>query len=273
MLTATWRRLGSPAWLAVGLVMLVPSFTQAQLFPNRTIRRERPPCASEPPFNAQVRRDYFGYYPTCWSRFPAGWACPCPNPELPNLAESYRKTPFNKMRGLVGDEGMGPDEGNPDTPREGMPGTPPAETPNIPLPNGGRSPFELDPSPKPPTTTPGGDTDPATPKTPAGRPSTSSGALEMPKPPSTSPSMSYESNLRPGAMAMMPEATLASSDTSDARPDLGPLPSSPTTSPNASASSPGGNDTPSQGMTAPTQAPRRRGFLSGLFGSGNTRKR
>ncbi len=86
MLKATWRRLGSPAWLAIGLVFLLPTLAEAQLFPNRTIRRERPPCTSETPFNAQVRRDYFGYYPTCWSRFPSGWACPCPNPELPNLA-------------------------------------------------------------------------------------------------------------------------------------------------------------------------------------------
>ena len=50
MLKATRRRFGSPAWLAVGLVMLLPALAEAQLFPNRTIRREKPSCATEPPF-------------------------------------------------------------------------------------------------------------------------------------------------------------------------------------------------------------------------------
>ncbi len=287
MLKTTWRRPGSPAWLAAALVLLVPTLAQAQLFPNRAIRRERPPCSSEPPFNAMVRKDYFGYYPTCWSKFPAGWACPCPNSELPNLAESYRKIPFNKTRGQVGDDSeRGADPDNPDAGTGEMPRNPAAETPNIPLPNGGRSPFNLDASPTPPGAAPATDPfttpDPALPKpvtpgsapAPTGRPSGSTSSLEMPKVPSTSPTTSYESNLLPGSMAMMPDATLASSDTSDARPDLGPLPTNaPASSAAASMAGPNAGETPTAGMPVPAQAPRRKGLLSGLFGGGATRRR
>jgi hypothetical protein len=270
MLKATWRRLGSPAWLVIGLFALIPSLAEAQLFPNRTIRRERPPCAAEPPFNAQVRRDYFGYYPTCWTRFPAGWACPCPNPELPNPAASYEKNPLGRKRDDLDDAPRpGMDDANPDAPADGMPGNPPAEGRDIPLPNPGRSPFDLDTNPKPPGT------DPANPQPPApgpgGRPSTSAGLMEMPKLPSTSPSASVESPGQPGSIAMAPDAVLTSNDLSDPRPDLGPLPSSPQPSSNSTASA-APNAMPVVGAPAPAQAPRRRGFLSGLFG-GNTRNR
>jgi hypothetical protein len=285
MLKATWRRLGSPAWLAAGLVMLIPTLAQAQLFPNRTIRRERPPCSSEPPFNAQVRRDYFGYYPTCWTRFPSGWQCPCPNPELPNLDASIRKDgQFGQQTRkplLEGEPGAGMGEPNPDDPGDRKP---PGDNPNIPLPNDGRSPFEMDPSPrnpKPPGGAPGGDpfTDPNPPNprptapNPAGRPSTSAGVLEMPQLPATTPSASFETPLQPGSMTMAPDATLASRDSADTRPDLGPLPAAPISVPNdlVSPSAPMGQPLPSP--TVPAQAPRRQGILSKIFGSKNTTSR
>jgi hypothetical protein len=274
MLKATWRRLGSPAWAAIGLLFLLPTLAEAQLFPNRTIRRERPPCSSEPPFNAQVRRDYFGYYPTCWSRFPAGWDCPGYNPEKPNLDQSIKEHPFGQKRPGT-DTGLGPDEGNPDDRQPMNPG----DNPIPPVPNAGRSPFELDPNPtpKPPAPNPGADpftTPPApAPSGPGGRNSTSTGVLDMPSLPATSPSTSYESPLKPGAIAMAPDATLASSNTTDLRPDLGPLPSPPVSMPNNLTPPADPTGQPILGTPAPAQAPRRRGFLSSLFGPKNTQNR
>jgi hypothetical protein len=273
MWKATRRRLGSPAWLALGLVFLIPTLAEAQLFPNRTIRRERPPCSQEPPFNAQVRRDYFGYYPTCWTRFPAGWTCPCPNPELPNLEASIKE---RKLGGRPPSTEPDPGMDNPDDAGDRKP---PVDNPNIPLPNGGRSPFELDPtSPKPggaPNRDPFTSPNPPnpTPPNPADRPSTSAGVMEMPQLPPITPSASFESPLRPGSMAMAPEAALASSDTSDSRPDLGPLPPAPVSIPNNLTSPSDPVNQPVPGTPAPAQAPRRRSFLSGLFGSKDTRNR
>jgi hypothetical protein len=280
MLKATWRRLGSPAWLAFGLTILLPTLAQAQLFPNRTIRRERPPCSSEPPFNAQVRRDYFGYYPTCWTRFPAGWECPGYNPEKPNLDQSIKDYgPMGGQKRPAVDTGPGMDDANPDNPGGRQPGNP-NDNP-IPLPNQGRSPFELDPNPKPPGANPG--VDPFTPPSPptptppvigpGGRPGTSAGVMEMPSLPATSPSTSYESPLKPGAIAMASEATLASSNSSDLRPDLGPLPPPPVSMPNNLTSPTDPTSQPVLGTPTPAQAPRRRGFLSSLFGPKNTQNR
>ena len=284
MLRATRRRPGSPAWLAIGLLMILPAMAEAQLFPNLPIRRERPSCASEPPFNAQVRREYFGYYPTCWSKFPEGWACPCPNPELPNAAASFNKIPFNDRKLPLGDEGFtDPDAENPD----GMPGNAPGDAPNMPLPNPGRSPFDLDTNPKPPAgnrapvdpfTTP----EPAparpaprgnAPASPFDLPKPSSSLMEMPQLPSTSPTSSAGPPLQPGSMVMMPDATLASNNP-DPRPDLGPLPSAPLPGSSLPINASNPDDTlPVLSQPIPAQAPRRRGFLGGLFGSGNTRKR
>ena len=266
MLKATWRRLGSSAWLSIGLLILVPALAEAQLFPNRTIRRERPSPAVENPFNAQIRRDYYGYFPTCWSKFPDGWACPCPNPELPNRAASFEKIKFNTTPPNV-DAGPGRDEG--DIP--GEPGMNPrtGEEPQVPLPPP-RSPFDIDPSaPKPPP--PGGR--PSAPPGTGGVPPT--GLMEMPQLPATSPTARVESNLQPGSIELVSEATLASNATS-ARPDLGPLPSATTPSPFAPS-----NDNvvvesePIANMPAPAaaQAPKRRSYLSSLFGRMSTRLR
>ncbi len=144
MLKATWRRLGSSAWLSIGLLILVPALAEAQLFPNRTIRRERPSPAAESPYNAQVRRDYFGYFPTCWSKFPDGWACPCPNPELPNRAKSFQDIPFNPTRPMD-TGGLGPDDGTGDKPNDPRMNPNPGDNPVVPLPEPGRSPFDIDP--------------------------------------------------------------------------------------------------------------------------------
>jgi hypothetical protein len=290
MLKATWRRLGSSAWLSIGLLILVPALAEAQLFPNRTIRRERPSPATENPFNAKIRSDYYGYFPTCWTRFPEGWDCPCPNPEKPNRAASEAKIPFTPNR-IPEETGQGPDDRTGDNPNAPGMNPNPGDNPDIPpLPAPGRSIFDIPdqrpPATRPVTPDPFTTPDPSAPKPPppGGRPSSpppgngagaSTGLMEMPSLPATSPTASIESNLEPGSIAMVPEATLASSAGS-ARPDLGPLPSATTPSPFA----------PSNGSTvvdsepianmptqAPAQAPKRRSLISRLFGSGNTRNR
>jgi hypothetical protein len=124
---------------------------QAQLFPNLPIRREKVPCEQEAPFYKFVRHQYYGYFPTCWRRFPPGWTCPCPNPELPNWEASKAELPLQTdleyFQGLPGleEEGMGL-EGELGPGLEGPPGREPA------LPRE-RSPFELDtpPAGAPPT--------------------------------------------------------------------------------------------------------------------------
>ena len=281
MLKATWRGLGSSAWLSVGLLILVPALAEAQLFPNRTIRRERPSPAVENPFNAQIRRDYYGYFPTCWSKFPDGWACPCPNPELPNRAASFEKIPFNPNRPMD-DPGLGRDEDMPADP--GM-GPRPGDEPVVPLPPP-RSPFELEP-PRPSGTRPTNPSpfetpDPSAPKPPGTSSRTSplpgtgagapTGLLEMPSLPATSTTASVESNLQPGSIELVGEATLASNAAS-VRPDLGPLP--PATTPSPFAPSNGSvvvDSEPIANMPAPAaQAPRRRSLLGSLFGRNNTR--
>jgi len=286
MLMTTRRRIGAPAWAALGLVVGLPALAEAQLLPNRTIKRERTPCVNEPPFNAHVRREFYGYYPTCWTRFPQGWACPCPNPELPNVAASFQKRPLDpqfKPPANELDPGMELDEkdkpANPDMP------APETGLPEVPR---NRSIFDLDPRPDATPTSPATPGGPATPAEPGdrprvpgtGRPTTRSGdnpsvppstsLLELPNLPT--PPVLTESRLEPGALALAPEATLASTTASD-RPDLGPLPPAPM----PAASTPMIVDRPMVGAsvpsTNPAQAPRRRSLIGGLFGSGNRARR
>ncbi len=271
MLEVTRRRVGSAAWLALGLVVALPSLAEAQLFPNRTIKRQRESCAAEPPFNAHVRRDYFGYYPTCWSRFPAGWQCPCPNPELPDPAASFERIKRDVVPPqALDDQGMRPADGDRAMPDDRNPDDAGAPA----LPDPGRQPFRMDPRPD----TPGRPTTPQPPDTslprasapspttpPATTPAPSVGMLEMPTVPATTDVVA--SSLEPGSMTLTPEVTRASNLTSSSR-DLGILPAA--SAPSASTSS----DLPIPSTPdAPAQAPKRKGLLGGLFGSGNSRRR
>ncbi len=275
MLRATRRRIGASAWLALGLVVGLPTLVEAQLFPNRPIKRQRENCAAEPPFNAHVRRDYFGYYPTCWSKFPEGWACPCPNPELPDKAASYRAHKPDPLPDTAPPApGTGPDDGD-----RAMPDTaPPAEEGAPPLPDPGRQPFRMDGRTNPPAR----DTNPPTPVPPdpsvppraslssptsPDRPATSVGLLEMPSLPSTSASQVTQTNLEPGSMSLAPEVAQAST-APPANRDLGPLPAASPFNPSVASEA-----EPIIGQAAPAQAPQRRGILGGLFNSGNKRRR
>ena len=91
------------------------------------------PCDQEDPIYKTYKHQYFGYHPTCWRQFPAGWGCP--SPAGPDREASFKKYPF---AGGMGGASRPPGEGEEGT--EGQPGvTMPAKPP---LPGASRSPFE-----------------------------------------------------------------------------------------------------------------------------------
>jgi hypothetical protein len=160
MLKIIGRGLRSPALWALGLIVSAPALVNAQqsgLFPFATIRRERVPCPAEDPVYRTYRQVYFGYHPTCWRQFPAGWGCP--SPEAPNTAEALKTNPID-VKSLLG-AGPAPDGAGalpPGTDEEMMP--PPGNVPAVkpttpkpsslpPVPSEERSPFDLDTKPKP----------------------------------------------------------------------------------------------------------------------------
>ena len=124
------NRRPSPAAWAIALVLGLPALAEAQLLPRLpTWKRHRPPCEAEPPIYKMYRQQYFGYYPTCWRRFPPGWGC-LDNPERPNFAADLVRQPLptNPERGL-GNEFDTLDEGGmrppgPGTDQESVPHRP-----------------------------------------------------------------------------------------------------------------------------------------------------
>lgn len=158
----------SSALLALAMVLGVPALAEAQLFPNLPLRRrQRPDCSHENPQFKMIRQEYWGYYPTCWRRFPAGWGCP--SPEAPNWEQAKRDLPLDKLPesdDAGADDATRPDdrapmrEDDPVGPRPDRPGN--ADFPPLPTDTG--SPF--DNPPKPPAggaPNPGGAMPPADP--------------------------------------------------------------------------------------------------------------
>jgi hypothetical protein len=136
MRAGRWER--SPAAWALAGILAVPALAEAQLFPNQPIRRQRVDCALEPPTFRVYRHEYYGYYPTCWRRFPPGWGCP--SPEAPNWPAELIRAPLdeNTTPPAEGEAAPAPDRGGRtrDVPRGGT------EIP--PLPRDERSPFNQD---------------------------------------------------------------------------------------------------------------------------------
>lgn len=94
---------GMPAALGLAVILFAPGFARAQvqqLFPNAPIRirRQRPPCAEEPPYYKFVRQQYYGYFPTCWRKWPTGWQCPCGHPEPPDIERALRERPLQESQ-------------------------------------------------------------------------------------------------------------------------------------------------------------------------------
>ena len=290
---ATRRRPGAPAWLGLALVIGLPALAEAQLFPNRTVTRQREACAAEPPFYSTVRHNYFGYYPTCWSRFPAGWGCPCPNPEMPNRVAEFevrKRDPLPTQPPDTGIEDEVPGDNSGDQP-SAMPGDDP-RIPALPNPPGARAPFNRDSAPPdnvPGRNPPDGAVPPQTLRlpTPAVNPATSSTAqpsgttalLEMPRiTPPVASTAALEATPNAGSLALAPDATLTSNQPTP-RPDLGALPAAPVPDSSTPATSELGSVDPTllgrnQATTSgsPAQAPQRKGLFSGLFGSSKRRR-
>lgn len=269
-----FRAAFGPAVL-LAIVLGGPAVSHAQLIPNLNVRRERPPCVAEPPFYPLVRQQYFGYYPTCWRKFPPGWACPCPNPELPNWQASLAKDPIRTESGDSprpgGEEDpfTAPDRGNRD----------PGDDRNLPPPpDDNASPFEKDAKDAMdarPDNPPGLDEAPA-PRRDRPRPN---GADLLPRTevaPAPAPAVieaRAEARARTVAPTEVPPLVLT--DEEDAAPLAPPL-NGPAGMPVAPASSlPGASTidaTPTPPPLAPTvQAPARRSILGNIFG--RTRRR
>ncbi len=295
------RRRVSPAiWITL-LTLGLPAAVEAQLFPNLPIKRKKQDCANEPPYYGQVRHDYFGYYPTCWRKFPEGWACPCPNPEAPNVAAEFQKlkrddkptvppTDEEGMGPAPGDNAAGPGAGDPVVPPPNRPGpgarpnpAPGANDPGLPAlpPADQRSPFELDPAkPAAPANPPGGakPRDPFEPPprtssrlgAPATRRASSPGnapqtpAASLPELPDLAGTITPASG-DPGAGPELSVPGGLLTDSSNGRSiTLGaPMSSLPPNATTVDAASEVGNN-------APSQAPKRQGIISGLF---NRRRR
>ncbi len=311
MLTLSWRKVGTSPALALALLVGLPAMAQAQLFPNLYSHRQRAACASEPPFYGHVRRDYFGYYPTCWQRFPEGWACPCPNPEAPNAAAAFRARPLDDKTKLEppnyddmppddrGDAGTGPAQGS--APRGGAGRPPGGAGPILPEVPSERDPFDLDPKRPAVPNSPGGPLSrPATPSdlTPgrnapgATRPSSGS-PFEQPTTPAPRGGTGPSNGIVPAIPPLdRPSASRSESATTDepstpllALPEMSapssslpsPGPSVVSTMPSSLSTS--GVDIESADSAAAaakpeaTQAPRRTSLLGGLFGNSNRRRR
>lgn len=193
MRTILPRRSRPTALLALTMVLGAPALASAQLFPNLPIRRERTPCSNENPQFRQIRQDYWGYYPTCWRRFPPGWGCP--SPEAPNWEEEKRKRPLDPLEPSEA-KGTNPDGARPDgaggaiPPGDGARPTNPGARPNDgtfpPLPNDPISPFDNVPKP---AAEPGLDPQPApdSPARPAARPAAEGPAGPGLNPPTEAP--------------------------------------------------------------------------------------
>ena len=291
-------------WVGLGLGLVVmPTLAEAQLFPNRTIKREKPSCATEPPFYAQVRRNYYGYYPTCWSRFPAGWGCPCPNPELPNAAASFAvqaRDPYTP--GDAGGLGLG-DDGAPPAPGPGAGDE--SGVPALPNPRGGSAfgaeTTQPDPAPSAGRGAPaggaGGNNIPAIPDPsippqssrrngPATTTPTTTSLLELPRitPPAGPPTLNAtdmaaaDAALAADAMLTSSAATSTDAAAIPAAPAAPPLPdgSMPaTTTPDAApapATDVSGIPATATIAGTPAQAPPKRGILTGLFNRTKNRR-
>lgn len=253
MRTRTWSRIRTEAVWTLVVLLGIPALAQAQqtgLFPLRPIKRERVPCAAEDPVYRQHREMYYGYYPTCWRKFPPGWGCM--SPEAPNAAASFeklkRKEPtdqdFDGGRGgaMDNEDDLGPRRGAEPPPNQGqLPAVPPAE--NL---------FDIN-SPKQ------GDTPPAIP-----------------------PPNAPRNRSTPGAGANAPAAPEVGLAPREAAPAAGPadtfqpLPvAPPADAPPASSGNPlpaveapasASNEPDAAPSAQPERAPQRRGLLGSLFG-------
>src|SRR6185312_8224024 len=109
------------------------------------IKRQRVPCPNEDPVYRKYRQDFYGYYPTCWRRFPPGWGCP--SPEAPNQKKAFQDLKLQdppELGPADGDDGRDMDR-EPAPDRGAAPDKP--NLPNVPR-STAPSPFDLDAKPE-----------------------------------------------------------------------------------------------------------------------------
>jgi hypothetical protein len=228
---------------ALLVAVLAPGVAEAQLFPNLpTRKREKVDCSQELPVYGLYRNKYYGYYPTCWRRFPPGWGCP--TPEAPDweaeLANRPLDIPDEGDFGMDGPGGLAPDPFGggsglddllPDLPRRerspfeldrpdggGSPFDPPS--------GGGASPFNADPfSPRDPGGSPSDR--PSAPPSPFDLPGASNTPSEVPSlsPPVTGTVSDPSNGGIPVASAPRPSGIPELAVLPDARPRPVRLPS------------------------------------------------
>jgi hypothetical protein len=264
------------------LLVSLPELAYAQqtgLFPLSPIRRQRVPCDQQDPIYRTIKQQYYGYHPTCWRRFPAGWGCP--SPEAPDKKKSFEEIKL-QVDPLEGARRGFDTEGGVEAPVPRRP-----EVPAIP--NLGRDPFEQ-PIPaqpgNPPGAAPGGqrtrpdpfeldklDTPPAAPPNAprAGRARQTAPAAGGNGPELSAPA--EEPDRKVGSRTSRSD----DDEETDARPDGGPLLAIPNVNlPPVSDSSLVFGTRPAQGdspatdteatpATTPGSSAPRRGFLSSLF--------
>src|SRR5262249_24439902 len=66
------------------------------MVPLAPIGGQRVLSDQEDPTYKIYKQQYFGYHPTCWHPFPAGWGCP--SPEAPNRQRSFEEIPPGNLR-------------------------------------------------------------------------------------------------------------------------------------------------------------------------------
>ena len=266
---------------ALSIVVSLPGLARAQqtgLFPLAPIKRQRVPCDQEDPIYKTYKHQYFGYHPTCWRTFPAGWGCPSPNG--PDKEKSFKEFPpalgerMDNAPAGEAEEGMAPQPGatRPEKPAL-PPGTrspfedpfetdKPATTPrspraNQPLPTPPGDPFELD-KPDPPGATKPGQPRPAPP-----------GAAN------NGPELTAPDD-QPGSTRGVRSTRNDAADLPDDRDDVSPMLALPRVNlppiddpgvPFGTQPPPPAGDVAANATTTPAAAAAtpRRGFLSGLF--------
>jgi hypothetical protein len=203
----TWRL--RPTWIWL-IVLGFPAIADAQLFPNLAIKRDRPECVEELPIYGLYRRQYHGYFPTCWRSFPPGWGCP--TPERPNWTAEVARNPLQLPEGIGGEEDGGGLNGPATMEPDPFGGEAGGDERLPAVPQGGRSPFELD-EPN------GGAAPPADGRRPAGNDAPPPIDRETPPSPFDLPGGGANSN---GLPSVNPPVSPASERTYIPMPDLPP---------------------------------------------------
>ena len=261
MRTRSRRRFGWAAAGALATAAAAPGLAQAQqsgLFPLAPIQRERVPCPMEDPVYRLYRHEYFGYHPTCWRRFPAGWGCP--SPEAPNAAESFKQiprdvpTPDNGNDTTTPEGEMNPPDGAANPPAGAGAGQPnPAALPALPA--GNRNPFDLDTPPANPPARGNTNPPPATDNPGAGAAAAASAATPA-LPPLV---VSEPSPPAPGAAVGAEQPLTALPD-----PATPPVPNPSASAPRTVVPGPGAARF-DPNTAGPFMAPRRTSLLGNLF--------